>query len=228
MTDEELVRRWQMTRDRAALDELRRRTRPMVQSQVNKYRSNSVPQPVLEAKADEILVESANTYKPGMGASFRTYLFGNLRRLNRYSAARSNIATIPDTRAQKIGVYQRTYEDLQARKGRPPTSSEMADELNWPLTEVLTMERSLRRDLPSSSLPGPARMDTEEYRRRQLIDDIWFELTPDEKVVYEYLTGTHGRRKLTRGRDIARATGFSEAKVSQLRTSIARKMEMHL
>lgn len=228
MRDEELVKAWQERRDYAALEELRRRTKPLVQSQVNKYRSNAVPQPVLEAKADQIFVQSANTYRHGTGATFRTHLFTNLRRLNRFSAARSNVGTIPEARAQKIGVYQRAYDDLQARKHRPPTAQELADELNWPLSEVTTMQRSLRRDIASSGLQAPARMDTTEARYAQLIDDIWWELTPDEQVVFAHITGTRGRRKLTKGQDIARATGFSQAKVSQLRTSIAKKMERHL
>jgi DNA-directed RNA polymerase sigma subunit (sigma70/sigma32) len=228
MTDEELVLRWQQGRDRAALDELRRRTRPLVQSQVNKYRANSVPQSVLEAKADQILVESAGSYRPGTGAKFRTHLFTNLRRLNRFSAARSNIATIPEARTQRIGAYQRTYADLQARKRRPPTTSELADELNWQPSEVLTMQRSQRRDIMSSGLKVPARMDTTEFRRRQVMEDIWFELTPDEQVVYAHLTGTHGRRRIERGQDISMATNFSPAKVSQIRTSIGHKIERHL
>jgi DNA-directed RNA polymerase specialized sigma subunit len=228
VSDEDLVKRWQQNRDRAALDELRVVTRPLVQSQVNKYRANSVPQLVLEAKADQILVESADSYKFGRGATFRTHLFTNLKRLNRFSTARSNIATVPEARAQKIGVYQRAYEELQAQKRRPPTTSELADELHWSLAEVLTMQRSLRHDIIGSQLPEPARLDTEEARRHQLIDNIWFELTPDEKIVFEYVTGTRGRRQLTQGQDIARATGFSQSKVSQLRTSIAHKMERYL
>jgi DNA-directed RNA polymerase specialized sigma subunit len=228
MNDEELVKRWQQKRDRAALDELRRATRPLVQSQVNKYRANSVPQLVLEAKADQILVESADSYKFGRGATFRTHLFTNLKRLNRFSAARSNIATVPEARAQKITVYQRAYEELRAQKHRPPTSDELADYLNWSPSDILTMQRSLRRDIISSQLPAPARMDVEEARRRQLIENIWFELTPDEKLVFDYITGSHGRRQLSQGQDIAKATGFSQSKVSQLRTSIAHKMERYL
>lgn len=228
MNDEDLVKRWQTSRDRVALDELRRRTRPLVQSQVNKYRSNSVPQPVLEAKADQILVQSATSYRHNVGARFRTHLFTNLRRLNRFSAARSNIATIPEARTQKIGVYRRVYDELQTRKHRPPTASEMADELNWPLSEIMTMQRSLRRDIISSGLQAPARMDTTEARRRRVMNDIWFELTPDEQTVFAHITGTHGRRKIEKGRDIARATGFSQAKVSQVRTAIAHKIERHL
>lgn len=228
MNDEELVLRWQKSRDLASLDELRRATRPLVQSQVNKYRANAVPQAVLEAHADQILVESANSYRPGAGATFRTHVFGNLRRLNRFSAARSNIATIPEARTQHIGVYQRVHDNLQSEKGRPPTTSELADELNWPRSQVLTMQRSLRRDIASTQLPRQAVMDTLETRRKHVLEDIWFELTPEEKIVYEHLTGSHGRKKLEKGQDIARVTGLSQAKVSQLRTAIGHKIEVHL
>lgn len=224
MTDEELVERWQRNKDQQALDELRRGTRALVQSQVNKYRANMVPTAAIEAKADQILVQSATSFKAGRGATFRTHLFGNLRRLNRFSAARSNIATIPEARTQKIGVYQRMHEELTARKHRPPTAAELADELSWPLSEVLTMQRSLRRDIVGSQMQAPPRLDTSDARTRALIDDIWWELTPDEKRVFELLT----KRKMTKGQDIARVTGFSQAKVSQLRTAIGRKMEEHL
>lgn len=228
MQDEELVKRWQNGRDRMALDELRRATRPLVQSQVNKYRANAVPQSVLEAKADQILVQSADTFKSGRGATFRTHLFTNLRRLNRFSTARSNIGTIPEARAQKIGVYQRAFDELNSRKMRPPTTTELADELSWPLSEILTMQRSLRGDISTSHTLVPTRLDTMDHKRKRVIEEIWWELTPDEKRVFSHLTGTHGQRKMTKGMDIARATGFSQAKVSQIRSAVGRKIEAHL
>lgn len=228
MTDEELVERWQKKKDRQALNDLRARLRPLTQSQVNKYRSNSVPMSVLEAKADQILVESANKFNPRAGARFRTYVFGNLRRLNRFSIQRANIATIPEARAQNIGTYQRVYDTMQDKKQRPPTTSELADELMWTEDSVKVMQRSVRRDIISSGIETPQVVGMEDARIRQLVDDIWYELTPDEKRVFGHLTGRPGHRKLEKGQDIARATGFSQAKVSQLRKAIGRKMERHL
>ena len=228
MNDEELVARWQRSKDHMALDELRRSVKPLTQSQVNKYRSNSVPQSVIEAKADQILVESANKFRMGTGAKFRTFLFGNLRRLNRFSAARSNVGTIPEARAQKIGVYQRVYEHLKEQKRRPPTPSELADELNWSLSEIMNMQRSVRMDIITTQVSAPPRLDTTDAKTRQLIQDIWWELTPDEKKVFEIITGKNGKRKLDKGKDIAQATRFSQAKVSQLRKAIGKKMEAHL
>lgn len=228
MTDEELVLRWQKRRDLGALNQLRQSTKPLVMSQVNKYRSNSVPQPVLEARADQILVESVESFDPKRAASFRTHLFTNLRHLNRFSIQRANIATIPEARGQAIGTYQRAFDRLQDVKGRSPTTSELADELNWPLSQVQTMQRSLRRDMPSGHLPVSATLDTTEARRKRVLENIWYELTPDEQLVYSHLLGIHGKRKIDSGGELSRVTGFSQAKVSNLRTSIAHKIEMHL
>jgi len=228
MRDEELIKQWKMTRSPVALEELRRSCRPVMQSQVNKYRANMVPQAVLEAKADQILVESMKSYQPGRGTSFKTHLFTNLRRLNRFSTARSNIGTIPEARAQKLGIYQRVYEELSETKRRPPTEIELADELNWPISEIRNIQRSSRKDIITSSLKSPARMDTTDARMARLMNDIWYELSFDEQKVFAHLMGMQGKRKLSKGGDIARATGFSQAKVSQLRKSIGRKMERHL
>lgn len=226
--DEELVARWQKTRDVQALNELRRALRPLTQSQVNKYRSNSVPQAVIEAEADKILVASADSFRPATGASFRTHVFNNLRRLNRFSIARSNIATIPEARAQNIGMFQRVYDDLNDRKQRPPTTSELADELAWTPKQVTVMQRSLRRDIVSSAVPGAQELRMDEARKAQLMDDIWYELTPDEQRVFAHITGRGGVVKTDKGQDIARLTGFSQAKVSQVRSAIGRKMERYL
>lgn len=226
--DEQLVARWQQRRDLAALDELRRRLRPLTQSQANKYRSNSVSTPLIESEADRILVASADSFRPGAGASFRTHVFTNLRRLNRFSIARSNVATIPEARAQNIGTFQRMHDELADAKSRPPTTSELADALSWNTKSVLTMQRSLRRDVVGTAVTVPSRMDMSGPRMRSVLDDIWYELTPDEQKVFSLVTGTHGQKKTEKGQDVARTTGFSQAKVSQLRTAIARKIEGRL
>lgn len=226
--DEQLVGRWQQRRDLAALNELRRRLRPLTQSQVNKYRSNSVSTPLIESEADRILVASADSFRAGSGASFRTHVFTNLRRLNRFSIARSNIATIPEARAQNIGTFQRIHDELADSKARPPTTSELADALSWSPKAVLTMQRSVRRDVVGSSASVSTQTDMSGARMKSVLDDIWYELTPEEQIVYALVTGTHGRRKTEKGQDIARVTGYSQAKVSQLRSAIARKIEGYL
>ena len=227
-SDEALVARWKTKKDLAALNELRKRLRPLTQSQVNKYRSNSVSTALIESEADKILVTSAEGFKPTAGASFRTYVFTNLRRLNRFSIARSNIATIPEARAQSIGVFTRVSSDLSSAKGRPATTSELADALSWNPKAVLTMQRSLRMDVMGSGFVDPQDKDMIGGRQQAVLDDIWYELTPEEKIVYEFTTGSHGRKKVSSGKDMARLTGLSQSKISQLRSAVASKMERFL
>lgn len=225
---EDLVLQWKKRRSNAALDRVRAQTAPLVESRIRRFRSSQVADPVLRAKADEILVQSMKTYDPRRGASFTTHLHGNLRRMGRFTIRRANVATIPEARAQKIGFYQTVRQNFMDEHHRPPTTDELADELAWPVAEVRRLERELRLDIPSTALASPHTLDMTEAQEDQLLRDIWYELTPDEKKVLEHVTGMRGAVKITEGKALARKLGWSPAKVSQVRTSIARKMEPHL
>lgn len=228
MNDEELVAKWQGSRDVTALNELRQRTARVTSSQVNKYSSSPIPRTVLESKADELMVEAANTYKPGMGAIFRTHLFNNLRRLDRFVKQRANIARIPEGRASKITVFNQAQQQLTDEKKRPPTDMELADFLSWPVTEVVLQRRSVRRDIPSSAISGQHQVDLTDARHQQLLHDIVWELTLDEKTVFEHLFALNGKQRADSGKELSRLTGFSQPKVSILRKRIAKKLEPHL
>jgi DNA-directed RNA polymerase specialized sigma subunit len=225
---DDLVSQWKRRRSTATLDQVRSQTAPLVESRIKRFRSSQVSDPVLRAKADEILVSSMKSYDPNRGASFTTHLHGNLRRMGRFTIQRANVAQIPEARAQKIGFYQSVRQNFIDEHHRPPTTDELADELGWPAAEVHRLERELRLDIPSTSLPIPHTLDMTDTAEDQLLRDIWYELTPDEKKVLDAVTGMHGVRKTTEGKALARKLGWSQAKVSQVRTSIARKMEPHL
>lgn len=226
MTNEELVKQWQKKKDRKALDTLRTNLRPLVQGQVNKYRSNSVSNALLLAEADSLLVDAATNYNPRNNASFSTYLYISLKKLNRFSAARSNIGTIPEARTQKITQYMQARDNLTGSLGRVPTQSDMKEHLGWSTGQIRNMKASLRNDVSASAISVPPTFDTQSYKDKRLMDDMWYELTGDEKKVFAAITGKDGRRPTKVGREIAARTGFSTAKVSMLRTSIGRKMEM--
>lgn len=225
---DELVARFQKRRDQRTLDQIRARTRPLVQSRLRRLRTSPVADPILKAKADEILVDSVRTYDPNRGAQFTTHLHGNLRRMGRFTIQRANIAQIPESRAQKIGLYQQVRAGFMDERNRPPTVEEMADELQWPVREVQRLERELRLDIPSSSMPVPHSLDMTSAREDQILRDIWYELDPDQKRLFDYVMGAHGKPKIIEGKALAKKLGWSQAKVSQVRSSIARKIEPHL
>lgn len=228
-TDEQLAAAYAQRGDIAALNELRSRCQPMVQSQVIRYLTGPghISRAALEAKADELFVDAAKSFKATGGASFKTHLFNYLRRLDRYTKTNANIAKMPEARANVITHFTTQMKVLEDQKRRPPTNEELADHLAWPVSSVELMRKSMRREIPWSQVAGPQEQSMERARIDQLLDDIYYELSPDERVVFEHLTGK-GRKKLTQGQDIAKATGFSQAKVSTLRTRIAQRMTPYL
>ena len=228
MTDEQLVTKWQQRRDLNALSELRRRSARIVGSQVSKFTASPLPRSVLDSKADELFVDAASSYREGTGAKFSTHLFNHLKRLDRFVKQRGNIAYIPEARASKITVFQNAEKQLSDDIRRRPTDPEMADHLNWPVKEVSLMRKSVRRDIPASGIGGQHVIDITSARHQQLLHDIVHELTFDEKKVFNHLFGLEGKRKASSGRALSRLTGFSQPKVSLLRSSIAKKLEPHL
>jgi DNA-directed RNA polymerase specialized sigma subunit len=228
MSDEELALKWQKNRDMLALSQLRASNKRLIKSQVSKFRRSPVPMSVIESKADELLVKAADTFQAGKGASFKTHLFNHLRRLDRFVKARANIAYLPETTANKITVFENAKKELADKKGRPATAEELADHLHWPIKEVKRQQKSVRLDIASSAIAGSHAADLTDARHQQLLHDIVYELTPDEKKVFAHIMGMGTAKKTDSGREIAALTGFSQAKVSNLRRSIAAKLEPHL
>ena len=71
-------------------------------------------------------------------------------------------------------------------------------------------------------------MNMRPQAEMNLLYDFQHELTPEEKIVYDYLVGINGKPKIDRGAKLARKTGFSQTKISMLRTSIANKLKPEL
>lgn len=228
-SDEELVAAYQRRGDMLSLTHLRTRMTPLIQSQVGRYMTGPghIARSSMEAKADELMIEAAKSFKPNMGAAFKTHLFNHLRRLDRYTKANANVAHVPEARANMITNFTTQLKVLEDQKRRPPTDEELADHMVLPVATIKLMRKSLRRELPWSQVAGPQEHSLERARIEQLLDDIYYELTPDERVVFEHLMG-RGRKQLAQGQDIARATGFSQAKVSTLRKRIAERLRPYV
>lgn len=228
-TVEDLVVQYQKKRDQVALNAVREHSRNIVYHHVNRFLQGPghIPRPVMEAKADELLVQAADSFDPKAGASFTTHLFTHLRRLDRFTKANANVARTSEARAGMIVAFQNAMKELEDQKRRPPTDEELADHMSIPLTTIQMMRKTVRREVPWSQIAAPQEQAMERAKHDQVFDDIYYELTPDERVVFEHLLG-RGRKQLSAGQDIAKATGFSQAKVSVLRTRIAERIKPYL
>ena len=223
----ELWKRWKNGRDKLALEEILKSLRPIVKRGASPFLRSGLPQSVLEAEIKRIIIDSLDAYDPVRFSNVQlsTFIISRIKKVNRLVYKHQNIGRISEQRITQIGTFNNVKSNLTDKLGREPNASEMADELIWSVPEVKRMERETRKDLVSSMQqfePGVIISD----RDQEVLELIYYELTQDEKLVYEYLLGRNGKPML-KPTQIARTTRLSPAKVSRLRKSIMKKFQRY-
>lgn len=217
---------WKNKQDHESLNALLDYMDPVIKSKVNTFKSAPVPESALDLEAKKWAVKSFETYDPNKNTRLSTHTNNWLKKLNRYVYSRQNIGYIPEERIIKIRTYENVKENLETRLGREPSQTELADELAWPLNEVVRMEKELRKDVA----PTDAMMDfgyITSDPNKEVLNYIYFELSPKEQVVYDYTVGTHGKPQLS-GNEIAKKLNIAPSQVSQIKRKIGDKMERYM
>lgn len=225
----ELWREWRKDNDPKKLGQLLDSFQPMIKSTVRKWSGSSVPDSVLKDNAEILAVKAFKTYDESSAASLGTHVFNNMKGISRIVTSNQNVARIPEHQVQKIGTFKTVKSHLEGELDREPTAIEMSERLGWSLKDVNYMESALRKDLLSSgdviadyAMPGVH----DDERRRDLVDFIYYELDPREKLVFEYLTGKYGKPRKTAA-EIASTMGVSDATVSRIRARIEEKIRKY-
>lgn len=223
-SDEDLV---QLARrgDLAAKNELLRRFSTTIRIKSAAYSRAPLPLAAIEGEAMRLLLYSVERFDPKLGLKFKTFLEQNLKGLYRYVTANKNIARIPEHQALQVTRYLNAKSMLQASKGREPTNDEVADAIGWPMAHVQKMESSLsRRAIAASGIEALHEMPDLENRMKDVAEFEYFSMLPDEKLVYDYSLGTHGKRALKDVAAIARASGLTTDRVYAIKRDLARRI----
>lgn len=179
---------------------------------------------MLYGQAIKLMRMAVDRYQEGTGAQFRTFLEANLR-LSRYANKYKNAARIPEHRHLKIRRYQATKELLRSQKDREPTPTEMAEALHWSVTDAQNMETALsRRELAASSMQYDQVQQVQD-RFADTVEFLYYSLTPEEQLVFDYSLGKHGKKRLTAVKDIAKATGMTTDRIYAVKRDLVRKVQ---
>lgn len=221
---------WQKSgKDPQKLKPLLQNLDPLVKSRMNKFRHlETIPPSALEAEFKLKTLEALESYDPKKGVPLSIHVYNHLKGVNRFVYTYQNTARIPAGRVRNIGVFQAAYKELEQELGRPPTSHELADKLNWPVSEVTSMMTQLRKDLlPVEGSAAESAMANVSSPVKELMELMPYELDPFELLVYEHTTG-YGGKPILGTVDIAKLLGTSPAKVSRTKAKIAKKMDAYL
>jgi DNA-directed RNA polymerase sigma subunit (sigma70/sigma32) len=187
---------WNKSKEGKELERLLDSLNPMIQKTVNKYSAAPIPRSAIESEAKRQAISAFKTFDIERGNQLNTHVGNYLQKVFRFVANNQNIARIPEHRVQKIQTYKNVFESLSAEKNREPTVVELSDELMWSPNEVGRLQDELRKDL---SLGESFEQDqSHEFNRTsETLNFAYYSIPADEQLIYDYLTGSHGKVKLS-------------------------------
>jgi DNA-directed RNA polymerase specialized sigma subunit len=222
----ELWKEWKYKGNQQALSDLMASLRPLIKKISSPWIRSGIPQSALEGEVKRIVVESLNNYDPSFGVQLNTFIISRSKKINRYVYKHQNIGRISEQRITQIGTFNNVKQFLTDRYSREPSSAQLADELGWSVPEVERMEKESRRDIIGSmQIVEPGMIMTD--RDQEVLDFLYYELTPEEQVIYEYLLGKHGKPML-KANEIAKRLGTNPAKISRVRAKMAEKYRAYV
>lgn len=180
---------WHKSKDPAKLGQLLDSVHPIIATTVKRFESVPLPQSAIIAEAKKQAINAFQSFDPSAGASLGTHVHNHLQGVNRFVYEHQNIGRIPEHRIVQIGTYQAVKSDLRNKLGREPSATELSDELSWSHAEVERMERELKREVPESAVQDVDFSFNSTSDAQKILTYIYYELSPQEKVVFEYLTG---------------------------------------
>lgn len=194
------------------------------------YGSN-LPESAHRIYAAQNFLEALKTFKPTAGASLQTHVYGSIhQKAKRLNYLYQNLGSMPEPRAQIVGLYQNEYSNLKDSLGREPSTAELADRMNMSVRHIANIQKELRKDLAMDEGTEEVAF-AEGSRDEELLNHLYYDLAPEEKTVYEYIFGKFGKPRLVKANNkidfdkISKNMGVSTSKVRTVYLSIRKKLE---
>ncbi len=218
---------WKLTKSGIDLQRLMKRMEGLIISNTSKWKVR-VPRSSLRAEAERLALRAFETYNPEKGATLATHVNIWLQKLHSFASRYGDIGKRPEDRFAGARKFNEAEEHLRTQLKRDPSAAELADFLKMPVPEI---ERYRMEQIQSLTERNPVELSSIEAIdpiKRYALEAVYYDLSPEEKLVYEHLQGRGGRRKTTSTGDIAALTGMTASKVSRLKKKIAEKLEVFL
>lgn len=209
------------------LQPLLRSFKPLIRSKVNVYKGKvkMIPDSAIESEFQLRFVDALRSYNPDKG-SLGTYIYRYLDKAKRFIVENQNVGRIPENRVYKIKLFNQAKDDLTEELGTEPTVAEIAQRLNWKVAETERMDSELRNDLMTQGFEDDPYALTPS-KSEEVLRLFKYELTGNERAVYEHLTG-YGKPRLTSTGAIAKSLKMPDYQVSRLKNAIQKKLKRYI
>ena len=222
--DLELWRTWKADPTPEKLEPLLGALQGAINARVNDFKGAPVPPSAVRGFATAQVVKGLHGYDPNRGTAVHSFVGWHLKKVKSFVLKHQNVGRIPEHRARNITQFKNAKTDLSEKFGFAPDSLSLSEELGWSQAEVSRMQSELRADHIASINPEPDQLkNLQSSHERDVLRYIHYDLTPDERSVFEYSLGLYGRPKLS-ATDISRTMSISLPKVSRIRKKIDKKL----
>lgn len=190
--DLELWEQWRKDKSSNTLNQLMTRLNPLIHREVNKWQY-TVPPAALMSKGRLLTVKALDSYNPRKGAAIGTYVTSSLRKLSRFAYPMQNVARMPENKQLLFNTFEGAKGKLYDELGREPTIEELSDELAWTKKKVRDFQSAFgRRELVESE----GAFQDDDGEDSPLVDFYYHGLSPDDKLLFEDITGYGGKKAL--------------------------------
>jgi DNA-directed RNA polymerase specialized sigma subunit len=199
---------------------------PLIHREVNKW-SGTLARPLLETEGKRLAMQAFQSYNPNKGAAIGTHVVNQLQRMSRLSYANQNIARLPENKMLLFHGYHVAHSELADELGRAPSVDELADKLGWPINKVAEYRTSIGRKelLESGGLfeTGDAGLYDAD-KQEHIVDFIHHGLAPQQKSIFEHLTGYAGAEVLS-NQEIQKKLGLTQGQYSYTKSRLIEHVE---
>jgi DNA-directed RNA polymerase specialized sigma subunit len=176
----------------------------------------------LKADLTGHVITAFHSYDPDKGAALATHVYKRVQKSKRFVNKSQNFAYISEGKTGIIGDLQRAQSRLGEDFGRSPTPQELADHMGLPVKRVVSVQKSLIKDVPGSAIEADSGLPRLGQRQAEVLSLLPQVLTPDEHSVFEL--AYHPTNPLTDTKDIAKKLGLPDWEVSRRKSRILAKL----
>ena len=215
-------------RKKEDLEPLYESFKPVISQEVRNWTRNEIPASAIRAEINQHFMNAVKSYDPNKGAKLNTWVRNNFRKTQRFINTYQNVGHIPEGQQRLITPYKQAREELTAKFGHEPDVDSLADHMGVHPRKVIQLQKELRRDLPTSGFEsegmGGDPVTSLTPKELEAFNLIKYDLTPEERTVYEYTFGVGGKPALRPG-EIAKAAKIHPSKVSRIRAKLKDKVQ---
>lgn len=197
--------------------------KPHIDREVNRWSASGLPPVVLEAEARRLAIQAIHTYNPKSGSQIQTHVSNHLKGLDRFVNTYREDVRLP---VEKVHLANKVYKakvDLELELGREATIEEIQKRTGVGKHTIGGLKRFQSALYSNNEVTGINQPVREDITHQQIVADfLYHDLSPKQKLVFQYSTGHGGKPVLAPG-EIARKLNVSPARVSILKSEIADK-----